>query len=301
MKVRCPAMSNVYELVTERILALLEQGQIPWHKPWAAVNGGAFNRVTGRRYSLLNQMMLSHAGEYASLAQWNRLGGSVKKGSKSEIVVFFKQEEEDKEELEPAEEKDDRKKSRFILKYYRVFHISQVEGVEPLPRPELECNFNPIAEAERVLHDYLDLEGVQFEQGLSDKAFYRPSDDSIHVPAMSQFGKIADYYSTLFHECVHSTGHASRLHRPGIQHVNFGSETYSKEELVAELGASCLLQSLGISTEDSIRNSAGYVQGWLDVLRSDKRMVVFAASAAEKACKFILDCSKFPKESMTVN
>lgn len=139
---------DVYQAVTDRIIAQLEQGEIPWHKPWTGIASGAFNRVSKKPYSLLNQMLLQHEGEYATFKQWSDLGGKIKKGEKSEIVVFWKilhvTEEENGEEV---------KKSIPLLKYIRVFHISQVEGVEPLAVKKVE--HEPIAEAEKIKVDYM--------------------------------------------------------------------------------------------------------------------------------------------------
>ena len=120
-----------------------------------------------------------------------------------------------------------------------------------------------------------------------DKAFYRPSNDTIVLPMMSQFAETAEYYSTAFHEMVHSTGHSNRLNRL-TQTAHFGNEEYSKEELVAEIGASALVNQAGLETEKSFRNSTAYVQSWLNVLKNDKRFIVSASGKAEKAVELIL-------------
>ena len=286
-------MVDVYGMVTETIIRQLEEGTVPWHKPWTDIHSGAFNRISGRQYSLLNQMLLKHTGEYASLNQWNKLGGSVRKGEKSEIVTFWKLPEEDPETVENASGTDRKPHAetnrRPILRYYRVFHISQVEGVEPLDVSLPGSNIVPDREAEAVFHNYLDFEGVRFEQSLSDKAYYSPSEDMIHLPYMCQFDTEASYYGTLYHEVVHSTGHLERLNRKGIQQVSFGSEEYSLEELIAEIGSACMLATLGISTDASITNNAAYVDGWLKTLKNDRRLAVSAAGQAEKAVKYVLE------------
>lgn len=284
---------NVYQIVTDQIIAELQAGSIPWHKPWAGAETGAYNRITRRPYSFLNQLMLKHNGEYASLQQWNSLGGMIRKGEKSEIVVFWKK-LEDKEtdssngNLSEAREE----KPKYVLRYYRVFHISQVDGVKPLELAKLPRSVFPDEDAEAVFRNYLDLDGVHFEESPSNEAFYSPSQDLIHLPLMSQFQDVAEYYSTVFHEAVHSTGHADRLNREGLRKVSFGSETYSKEELIAETGSAFLCHILGISTDSSVKNSASYIQGWLDALKRDARLVVSAAGQAEKAVRYILDSSQ---------
>ena len=120
-----------------------------------------------------------------------------------------------------------------------------------------------------------------------DRAFYRPTTDSITLPLMAQFTATAEYYSTAFHELTHSTGHASRLNR--LEKVAFfGTEAYSKEELVAEIGASALVNHAGLETSRSLRNSVAYIQNWLSVLKNDKRFIVSAWGKAEKAVNLIL-------------
>ena len=275
---------DVYEMVTDRIIEQLEQGVIPWEKPWGGVIDGAYNRISKRPYSLLNQMLLQHSGEYATFKQWSELGGHIKKGEKSEIVVFWK--------LQPYEEEnaDGEKiiKQIPLLRYYNVFHISQVDGVDP---KELDLNeFEPIEEAERIKTEYMTREHLKILEKLTDKAFYTPAFDYIQVPCKEQYQNVEEFYSTLFHEMVHSTGHKSRLDREDVKDcMYFGSENYSKEELTAELGSAFLVNLLGIETKKSFRNSSAYIQGWLGRLRGDKKFIVSASSKAEKAVKYIMN------------
>lgn len=292
-------MADVYQMVTDRILAALDSGEIPWHRPWCSVGGGAYNRITEKPYSLLNQMLLSHSGEYASLQQWNKLGGRIRKGERSEVVVFWKWCEPKKEETQGAEDitedqEPDRIPNRPILRYYRVFHISQVEGVEPLPQKIRLYNHNPIEEAEQLIGCYLHREGIVLEEELSDTAYYSPARDLIHIPSMKQYKELFEYYSTLLHEAVHSTGHITRLNRAGLQNVSFGSAVYSKEELIAEIGSACLLSDLGIETDRSLTNSAAYIQGWLHALKNDRKLVVMAAAQAQKAAEYI--CGRYTRD-----
>lgn len=277
---------SVYEMVTDRIINQLEQGIIPWEKPWTGLQSGAFNRISKKPYSLLNQMLLKHDGEYASFKQWAELGGHIKQGEKSEIIVFWK--------IQPIEEeKEDGSKEVWqlpLLRYYNVFHISQVEGVEPL-QTDRHSDIEPIEEAEKILNDYINREHITIEHTASNKAYYSPSKDLIHLPLLEQFKRQEEYYSTAFHEATHSTGHKTRLDRlgTGLQVASFGSENYSKEELVAELGSATILNMLGIETDKSFRNSTAYIQNWLSVLKSDVKFIVSASSKAEKAVKYILN------------
>lgn len=292
-------MADVYQMVTDRILAALDLGEIPWHRPWCSVGGGAYNRITEKPYSLLNQMLLSHTGEYASLQQWNKLGGRIRKGERSEFVVFWKWCEPKKEETQETEDKEEDQESgrildRPILRYYRVFHISQVEGVAPLPQRIRLYNHDPIEEAERLINSYLHREGIVLEEELSDTAYYSPARDLIHIPSIKQYEELSEYYSTLLHEAVHSTGHSTRLNRAGLQNVSFGSAVYSKEELIAEIGSACLLSDLGIETDRSMTNSAAYIQGWLHALKNDRKLVVMAAAQAQKAAEYI--CGRYTRD-----
>ena len=275
--------AKVYEIVTDRIIEELEKGVIPWRKPWTGGRGGAYNRISRKPYSLINQMLLQHSGEYATFKQWQALGGKVRKGEKSEIVVFWKMIETETFKSDGTPEK----KTVPMLRYYSVFHVSQIEGVEPLEKPFEDVE--PIEAADKIIVDYVSREGLTFVETVTDEAYYSPSRDMVQVPCKEQYGAIAEYYSTTFHELTHSTGHAKRLNRltTGIK-AGFGGEEYSKEELTAEIGAASLLNHLGIETPDSFRNSAAYIQSWLKALRGDARMIVTAASRAEKAVAYIL-------------
>ena len=202
------AKVNVYEMVTERFIEELEKGNIPWQKPWSGVRTGAFNRVSKKAYSILNQMMLKHTGEYATFKQWSELGGKVKKGEKSEIVVFWKI----MQKTETNSDGEQITKAIPLLRYYNVFHISQVEGVEPLKESEIK-EVEPIEEADNLIKAYVTREGLTFEETESDEAYYSPRHDTVVVPLKEQFKEISEYYSTAFHELTHSTGHKNRLDR----------------------------------------------------------------------------------------
>lgn len=277
---------SVYEMVTERIIEQLESGIIPWEKPWTGIRSGAYNRISKKSYSLLNQMLLKHDGEYATFKQWQGLGGHIRKGEKSEIIVFWK--------IQPVEEiqEDGTKivKQIPLLRYFNVFHISQVEGVEPLKQDDLK-EIEPIGRAENVLNGYWKRENIKVEHMASNKAYYSPAADMIHLPLMEQFNNANEYYSTAFHESVHSTMKESRCNRDEERKnkiVAFGSDEYSKEELVAELGSASLMNIIGIETKKSFRNSTAYIQNWLSVLKNDVKFIVSASSKAEKAVNYIL-------------
>ena len=278
--------ANVYDMVTNRIIAELEKGKIPWQKPWTGVRDGAYNRITKRPYSLLNQMLLQHNGEYATFKQWQDLGGHIRKGEKSEIVCFWKileQEETNKDTGEKESVKIP------LLRYYNVFHISQVDGVAPLALEQLNDEVEPIKAGDKIINDYINREHLNFVECKSNKAYYSPSNDTVVVPLKEQYNLINEYYSTTFHELTHSTGHKNRLNRLQTGAVAaFGSENYSKEELVAEIGSTTLMSIAGIETAKTFRNSTAYIQNWLQVLRNDNKFIVSASSKAEKAVNYIL-------------
>ena len=271
---------DIYAEVTSRIIDQLEQGVIPWSKPWIA-SGNAISRATGKPYSLLNQMILGKPGEYLTFAQCQKEGGKIRKGEKSSMIVFWKF-------IEQEDEETHEKKQVPFLRYFSVFHIDQCEGLEAKHVQSLPTTVKPDEKAEGIITDYLQRSGIKLIHQEGDRAFYRPSTDSITLPLMAQFKDVAEYYSTAFHELTHSTGHQSRLDRLS-KTAFFGSEAYSKEELIAELGASALVSHCGLETSSSFRNNTAYIQNWLQALRNDKRLIVSASGKAEKAVSLLLN------------
>ena len=295
-------MKDLYTEVTDRIIEQLEQGVIPWQKPWTGVNSGAISHATGRAYSLLNQLILSKPGEYLTWNQVKKEGGNVRRGAKAKTVVFWKVLPKERRDPITGEVVTNADGNPIIdglpvLRYFQVFHIDDCDGIAPkwadkLPTAPAE----PDAAADAALLAYIDREHITLEQTISDRAYYSPVEDLIHLPIREQFDATAEYYSTAFHEATHSTGHATRLNRfnESAGFAAFGSESYSKEELVAEIGAASILHTLGLETPSSFNNSAAYIQSWLTALRNDKRMIVSAAARAEKAVKRILDIHDEP-------
>ena len=273
---------DIYAAVTDRIITQMDQGIIPWQKPWVA-NGKAISHATGKPYSLLNQLMLSRPGEYLTFKQCQEAGGHIRKGEKASMVVFWKW-------IEQEDEDTGETKQTPFLRYYNVFHIDQCEGITAKHSTETAFpdGADTLAAAQDIIYDYLGREGVKLTHEEGDRAFYRPSTDEVVLPIRKQFVSTAEYYSTVFHEVVHSTGHPSRLNRLSKPSF-FGTEDYSKEELVAEIGASALVNYVGLETANSLRNNAAYIQNWLGVLKGDKRFIVSAAGCAEKAVNLILN------------
>lgn len=271
---------DIYAEITNRMIAELDNGIIPWQKPWMAT-GKAISHTTGKPYSLLNQMLLGRAGEWLTFKQVNEEGGFVRKGEKAKIVVFWTWlEKEDKETGE--------KTQIPFLKYYNVFHLDQCENIKAKYSEASHEPVNPDETAEAIIEEYVKREGVSIEHREGDSAYYQPMTDTIVLPLMDQFRACAEYYGTAFHELIHSTGHVKRLARIDST-ANFGSENYSKEELVAELGSASLVHHCGMETASSFHNSTAYIQNWLQALRNDKRFIVSATSKAEKAVNYILE------------
>ena len=273
---------DIYAAVTDRIIRQLEAGCIPWKKPWGGMLGGAISGATGKPYSLLNQMILGKPGMYFTFNQIQNLGGKIRKGEKSQMVVFWKQIPTREEDSQTGEQ---REKMIPMLRYYSVFHLDQIDGLNIAPVEESK-EFTPNHRADDLITDYVLRSGVALEHRIGDEAFYSPSSDRVVLPMMEQFNSTAEYYSTAFHELTHSTGHSSRLDRLRAT-AHFGNESYSKEELVAEIGAAALVNYVGLETPSTFRNSAAYIQSWLAALRNDKRLIVTASGAASRAFAYI--------------
>jgi antirestriction protein ArdC len=270
--------TQAYQRITDRIITLLSQGTVPWQRPWNARTSLPRNLVTRKPYRGINVFLLL-AMSYESpfwltFRQAIASGGKVRKGEKACPVVFWK----------PFKVKDrDSGEERKIplLRFYHVFNASQCEGLRDNPVLSGTTTTKP---AEIVANMP---ERPVIKHGMA-RAYYSAVEDVIGMPAHARFGREDDYYATLFHELVHSTGHESRLKRPTlVQNGGFGSDPYAKEELIAEMGAAFLCGHAEI-IERTIDNSAAYLQGWLEQLKQDKTLVVQAAAQAQKAAEFIL-------------
>lgn len=281
---------NIYDIVTNRIIELLEQQEIPWRKPWKS-SGGPRNLITKKPYRGINSFLLN-CSPYSSpywltFKQASDRGGHIRKGEKSTLVVFYKWINTVAEDSGESESIDQQSKLTKIpmLRYYNCFNLEQTEGIDP-PREEETSNpFTPIETAEQIIQNMQHRPDIQYG---GDRACYSPHLDYIKLPPQESFHSPEEFYSTAFHELAHATGHASRLGRKGILETSyFGSHDYSQEELVAEFGASMLCGTAGIE-QATIENSAAYIQNWLKVLKGDKRLAIIAAGQAQKACDYIL-------------
>lgn len=279
---------SVHEIVSNRFIEMLEQGVVPWRRPWN--NFRAVNWVTQKPYRGINTLLLE-PGEYATFKQISEAGGRVKAGAKSQIVVFWKK-------LEREDKKTGETETFFLLRYYRVFEINtQCEGLTS-KRNTQTFEHNPIEEAEALIASYPNQPAI--DRNGSD-AHYSPLLDRVVVPASEHFPKIEEFYCTLFHELIHSTGAKKRLNRPGIAKFDrFGSEQYSKEELIAEIGAAIFCSMVGIDNS-TIDNSASYIASWLRKLKDDKTLIVTAAGQAQKAVDYITGAVEYDEPTEPVN
>jgi len=285
------AKKDVYQLITSRIIEKLESGVVPWHRPWTGV-GAPRNLISDRTYNGINVFLLASMGYdspyWLTWHQLQRLGGHVKKGEKSCPIVFWKWYEYKSDELD--ENGDAVVQPRAFLRYFNVFNTVQCEGIdEHVPEPELPSrDFSPIREAETVIAAMPKQPKIEYGHS---QASYAPAPDVVRMPRRERFESAEAYYGTLFHELSHCTGHQSRLARQGItETTGFGTDTYSREELVAEMGAAFLCGHVGIEPA-VIDNSAAYIHNWLQRLRNDRRLVVTAAAQAQKAADFVLAVS----------
>lgn len=280
-------MSNTaaYEKVTATIIEALQQGVVPWRKPWTG--SVPMNGETHRPYRGINTLVLGCAPyrdpRWLTFNAIQRLGGKVRKGAKSRPVVLWRfTEVKDPTTGEVTEHIP-------FLKYFSVFNVEQTDGLRLTPLSDLipTANHSPIAAAEAIVANMTQRPTIQHGQ---QGAWYKPSTDLVGIPHRERFGKVEAYYSTLYHELAHSTGHKSRLAREEVMGGSFfGSEDYSREELVAEFTAAFLCDHAGI---DSTREqSAAYLGSWLKALKNDVRMAVWAAGRAQKAADYILGVS----------
>lgn len=238
---------------------------------------------------MLNQLLLGKPGEWLTWNQIRAKGGRVNPGAKSRFCVYCQPVEKDKYNPETGEVVPDK---YLLLKWYRVFHIDDTQGIESLcsstiPGDEL----SPIAQAEQAIESYLSREaGLRFcNDQPSATAYYSPSKDEVVVPMLSQYALAEEYYSTAFHELTHSTMHEKRCNRQSESSVTrFGNSAYSREELVAEIGSAMICNRLGIEHEKAFKNSAAYIQSWLKALKNDNRMIVWTSKKAEEATRYIL-------------
>lgn len=278
---------KIMESITSKFIDAVEsQGRMPWQKPWKGV-GLPKNYVSGKPYQGINLLMTLFSGfeglNWLTYKQAEELGGNVKKGSKGTPIIFWQ-----KSSYKTGEKNangEDLLKSSFILKSYTIFNEEQIEGIDFSSKVVEQLSQDErLAEIESIFK----ATGIEIVESIGDRACYSPMLDKITMPKFGQFNGRVEYYATLAHEVVHATGHVSRLKREGVAEMsNFGSERYSFEELVAEIGSCMFLSLHGIQNERVEANQMAYVKGWIRVLKNDPNMIVKASKEAQKALDWI--------------
>ncbi|BCM87664.1 ArdC family protein [Methylobacterium indicum] len=289
---------DLYQRITDTIIAQLEEGRVPWVQPWGDLPGAAAvgmprNAQTGRAYSGINVMLLWASGmaagyptqRWLTFRQALGLGGNVRRGEKGTPVVYANRFTPEQERARASQAGEEARSIAF-LKQYTVFNAAQCEGLPeglyvppPPPREDLiEPRFRALMEGT----------GLTIHLG-GQRAFYRPADDAIVLPPPQSFYEPINFHRTAAHEMSHATGAAHRLARDLTG--RFGSEGYAREELVAEISAAYVCASLGIVP--TVRH-ADYIANWLEVLRSDPRAIVQAAGMASRSADWLL--ARLPAE-----
>ena len=276
---------NEYDRVTNRILEELERGAVPWHKPWV-VSGGAVSRSSGKSYSLVNQLTLFRPGEYLTLDAATKLGGVLKADARVESVVFWRMARVNARDAQGEEA------PCFIpvLKRHVVYHVDDFVGIKPkYPAPEFDFPnvARPDEKVEELALAYAERARIKLtRKQISTRAFFHLVRDEVVVPKIEQFNSTEEYYSTFFHELVHSTGAPGRLNRQLGKRKE--SRTYATEELVAEIGACFLMRFCGLDLEKTIGSSAAYIDSWREKIKANSKQFATAAARAQKAVEYIL-------------
>jgi len=270
--------NNVAEIVTKRIIDEMSKGKIPWKKPWLSTLPK--NYISKKEYRGINFLLLSlfnfKDAYFITFKQANNLGGTIKKGEKSIPIIYWNI-------IEEKNEDTGKKETRAFMRYYNVFNISQCDGIDF--KVEKKYNHKKDSNYEEVFNNYKDSPKLVF----GNEAKYNPGSDIVTIPKIETFKNKLDYYSTLYHELIHSTGSQTRLKR--FNEVNTSSYSYGKEELVAELGAAFLCARYGIDNSQ-VKYSASYIQGWLRQIKNDPRLIISCAGKAQKAVDYIVGTIK---------
>ena len=282
---------TIHQIVTDRMIAALQAGTVPWRQPWQAAAGQPRSMSTGQPYRGINPFLLGlttaeegyRSPYWGTYRQISDLGGQVRQGERATLVVFWKQARAEQRDPQTG---DLTVRQPPVLRYYRVFNAAQVdrlpERFSPVPGEHTE-----IKEPQAVLDGYL-ANGPRLVHVAGDRADYHPAADTIRLPLRAQFATPEGYYATAFHEAGHSTGHPARLNRPGIAAFDhFGSGRYAREELTAQMTSTLLCACTGIDDPATFANSASYIAGWLRALDNDHRLVITAAASAQRASVLI--------------
>jgi antirestriction protein ArdC len=289
---------DIYDEVTQRVLSALAEGVVPWRRPWR-VQANAYsdrhphvNLASKKPYQRINTLLLDLAAlsagyrspYWVTFRQALTLGGAVRRGEKSTLIVFWKQLTIPNDNRDP----DQPQRRIPLLRHYNVFNTEQCDGLGERipPPPPAPVAFTPIERAKALLEG---MPGPPSVVHAGQRARYTPASDTVTLPPAHSFASAEAYYGTSFHEHVHATGHQSRLARPEITNLGaFASPSYSREELVAEMGAAFLCAIADIDLPALQTNTHAYIASWMSKLRDDPKLLVQAASRAQRAVDYIL-------------
>jgi hypothetical protein len=272
---------NIYQEITDSIIAELEKGAAPWVKPWNAPQGADKNVISQKPYRGINRLLLAMVGgikgysnpAWGTYKQWEDMGGNVRKGEKAAKIIFWSQAKSTNPEGE--------EKAYAFAKAYFVFNVAQVEGIDIIVSDDKQndnakidnCESTIKATQAKIIHG-------------GDTACFIPSSDIIRMPEIGTFQSSEHYYATAFHELTHWTSDKKRCDRD-ISKGRFGNPDYAFEELVAELGAAFLCSTHGIAGD--LRH-AGYIESWLKALKNDNKAIFKASGLAQAAADYVLNC-----------
>ena len=270
---------DIYTEVTNRVIERLEQGTIPWLKPWHTTNTLDKNIVSGNEYNGINRIILGMSGFdsniWGSFKQWQSLGAQVKKGEHGTKIVFYTP----VAKTSINAQGDSENSFYACLKTYFVFNANQVDGIEVAPRVIEDKPFSNNVMVDTMVSNT----GAHIKHG-GNSAYFSPSDDYINMPVKSDFFDEANYYATLLHELTHWSGHKHRLDR--TYGKRFADTQYAFEELIAELGSAFLCEKYAVKGD--IRHE-GYIQSWLQALKNDNKMIFKASAYAQKSTDYIVN------------
>jgi antirestriction protein ArdC len=287
-------MNKVYQIITDKIVEQLEAGTVAWHKPWKTI-GGPRNLQSKRPYRGINAFLLAISPfvspYWTTYNAATKMGGQVRKGEKSTVIVFWKKGDD------YYNEEEERYKPSMILRYYRVFNVEQIDWndeaqvkIDKLNAEAKQIDFEPMDAAQAVIDE---MQNAPTITHLGGGASYNWLTDDVNLPPKDTFESVESYYGTAYHELAHSTAHESRLHRIK-DWSTFGSDPYGKEELVAEMTSAFICGSVGI--DGQFEATAAYLAAWLKIIKGDPTLIVSAAAQAQKAADYILNIS-FEQES----
>jgi antirestriction protein ArdC len=282
--------ADVKAQINERIIKALSEGKIPWLKPWT--ENGPRNLFSGRAYTGLNRLILGLSPYplpfWATYRQYLAAGLQVQKGEHGHGIIYAGRTVKTETKTDKNGKETENKKQIRFLKAFVVFNVAQTDYIEQgYKLPDVKENAHLLG-CDAVIHDYTDRHSIKITAG--DRAAFLPQMDIITIPDIGQFRTSEHYYATMFHECVHSTG--PRLDRfKRTDPVCFGSDTYGREELVAEIGSAYLAALTGIDSSAIVQNQAAYLQNWATAIKADADLVMYAAGRAEKAADFMIGAS----------